>query len=155
MPFLDSLNVSASGMTAQRLRMDTITENIANASTTRTADGEAYRRRVVVMSEKTSTPFSEYLSQAGGGNYSRALAYSGNLGRGVKVSDIVEDLSDYRLEYEPAHPDADEDGYVKYPNVDEAAEIVDMMAAVRAFEANVTAFNATKSMATKAFQIGK
>lgn len=155
MPFLDSLNVSASGMTAQRLRMDTITENIANASTTRTAGGEAYRRRVVVMSEKTNTPFSEYLSNAGSTNYSRALAYSGNLGRGVKVTDIVEDLSDYRLEYEPAHPDADENGYVKYPNVDEAAEIVDMMAAARAFEANVTAFNATKSMATKAFQIGK
>lgn len=144
-----TLDISASGLTAQRMRMDTITENLANAGTTRTADGEPYRRRVTVLSEKNVSSFSSMLSEA------RRAQDGRTLGNGVKVAAIVEDMSDFRLEYDPTHPDADEEGYVSYPNVDEAAELIDMMAATRAFEANVTAFNATKSMALKSFEIGK
>ncbi len=152
MAFLKTLDIAASGMTAQRMRMDTITQNIANATTTRTAEGEPYRRRVVIMAEKGGTPFSAYFSNAMAERNVRGFS-SGE--RGVKVSGIATDMTDFRLEYDPSHPDADEEGYVKYPNVDEVVEMVDMMAATRAFEANVTAFNATKSMALKAFEIGR
>lgn len=140
-----TLDIAASGMTAQRMRMDTITQNLANSTTTRTAEGGAYRRRVTVFSEKKASPFSALLSNA----------QSTAAGAGVKVASVTEDMSDLRLEYDPTHPDANEDGYVEYPNVDEVVEMIDMMAATRAFEANVTAFNATKSMALKAFEIGK
>ncbi len=138
MGFLSSLDISASALTAQRVRMNVISENIANADTTRTADGEAYRRRVVAMGEKPAA-FSDALKSATGG--------------GVMVTGIVEDSSDFEYEYDPTHPDANADGYVAYPNVDETEEIIDMMAATRSYEANVTAINATKSMAVKALEI--
>ena len=141
MGFLSSLDISASALTAQRMRMDVISENIANASTTRTASGEPYRRRVAVLSERTSSPFSSYYDQA--------------IGSGVIVSQIAEDNSAFKLEYDPDHVDANEEGYVRMPNVDEVVEIIDMMAATRAYEANVTALNATKSIAMKALEIGK
>lgn len=141
MGFLSSMDISASALTAQRMRMDIISENIANATTTRTATGEPYRRRVSVMSTRKSAPFSDF--------YGRAV------GTGVVVSQIVEDDAPFKLQYDPTHPDADADGYVRLPNVDEVKEMVDMMSATRSFEANVTALNATKSMAMKALEIGR
>ncbi|MDR1619799.1 MAG: flagellar basal body rod protein FlgC [Clostridiales bacterium] len=151
MGFINSLNISASALTAQRLRMDTIAQNVANATTTRTADGTPYRRRVTVMKEKKESGFKNVYKNAQGAS---PQGYAG-IGNGVKVDSIIEDPTDYRMEYDPSHPDADEDGYVAYPNVDEVVELVDMMSATRMYEANVTAFNATKAMIMKAFEIGK
>lgn len=143
--FLNSIDISGSALTAQRLRMDVISQNIANASTTRTATGEPYRRRVAVFAERGGTSFQSYLDGATGAS----------AGGGVVVSAIATDMSDFKSEYDPDHPDADADGYVQYPNVDEVTELVDMMAATRAYEANVTALNATKNMALKALEIGR
>ena len=140
MAFLSSLDISASALTAQRMRMDVISENIANADTTRTANGEPYRRRVSVLTEQPLT-FSSVLRKATGG--------------GVEVSQIVEDMSDFSYVYDPDHPDADDNGYVAKPNVDTTEEIIDMMSATRSYEANVTALNATKSIAMKALEIGR
>jgi flagellar basal-body rod protein FlgC len=140
MGFLSSLDISASALTAQRMRMDVISENIANADTTRTENGGPYRRRVVELAEQPIT-FSAALKQATGG--------------GVVVSQIVEDQSDFEYEYDPTNPDADANGYVAKPNVDTAEEIIDMMSATRSYEANVTALNATKSIAMKALEIGR
>ncbi len=142
MSFLNAFNISGSALTAQRMRMDVISENLANAQTTRTADGSPYRRQVTVISEKPS--FSSYLNSA-----------MGSVGGGAMVSSIEEDPSDFKLEYDPDNPDADADGYVRYPNVNETTELIDMMAATRAYEANVTALNAMKSMMLKALEIGK
>lgn len=141
MGFLSSMDISASALTAQRMRMDVISQNIANASTTRTENGLPYRRRVAVLSENKSSSFSSFYNKA--------------KGNGVIVSDIVEDTSDFNYEYDPDHPDANADGYVLLPNVDEVKEIIDMMSATRSYEANVTAINATKSMAVKALEIGR
>lgn len=138
MAFLKSLDISASALTAQRMRMDVISQNIANATTTRTAAGGPYRRRVVVMSENSfSTVFGK------------------TLGGGVKVSGIVEDASGFEYKFDPDHPDANELGFVAMPNVDEVEEIIDMMSASRSYEANVTVLNATKSIAMKALEIGR
>lgn len=145
MAFFESLDISASALTAQRLRMDVISENIANIDTTRTASGEPYRRRYVLFQQQEAKPFSEYLNKS----------IRGKAGAGVEVSEIAEDPSAFKLQYDPAHPDADEYGYVQMPNVDLVTEMVDMMSATRSFEANVTAFNATKSMAMTAMEIGK
>ncbi len=146
MAFLNSINISASGLTAEKLRMDVISRNIANVNTTRTADGTPYRRRVVVFQEAESRmPFSEYLSDA-----SRKI-----IGAGVKVTGIKEDKTPFKSVYDPGHPDADEKGYVKMPNVDVMTEMVNMISASRAYEANVTAINAAKSMAMKALEIGR
>ena len=145
MGIFNSINISASGLTAQRMRMDVISQNIANANTTRTATGQPYRRRVVVFEQQSSPQFSSFLNDARGAA----------TGTGVVVSEITEDMSDFVKEYDPDHPDADADGYVSYPNVDEATEMIDMISATRSFEANVTALNATKGMALKALEIGK
>lgn len=143
--FLSSLDISGSALTAQRLRMDVISQNIANANTTRTADGQPYRRRVTVFSEQQGgNTFSSYLDRA------RSAA-----GQGVAVSSITEDMSDFRKEYDPTNPEAGADGYVTYPNVNETTELVDMMSATRSYEANITALNATKNMALKALEIGR
>ncbi|MGF7144779.1 flagellar basal-body rod protein FlgC [Anaerotaenia torta] len=142
---MNGMNVSASGMSAQRLRLDIISQNIANVSTTRDADGNVYRRKTVVFSEKDVTPFGDILMKS-----------SGTVGNGVKVTQIAEDTkSAMRRVYDPSHPDSDEDGYVTYPNVNPVQEMTDMISASRSFEANVTAFNATKNMALKALEIGK
>lgn len=147
MGYFSALETSASGLTAQRLRMDIISQNITNANTTRTDQGGPYRRKVVLFASREETkPFSEYLSGA-----SRE-----KLGlKGVRAVKIVEDRTPFRRVYEPGHPDADEDGYVLMPNVDIATEMVNMISATRAYEANVTAINATKAMAMKALDIGK
>lgn len=146
MGFLSSLEIGASGLTAQRLRMDVISENITNVDTTQTDTGEPYRRKYVVFSEKqdAASPFSSYLEGAGGGK----------AGAGVRVSEIGADQSDFKQKYDPTNPNANADGYVETPNVDLAQEMVDMISAYRSYEADVTAFNATKDMAVKALEIG-
>lgn len=146
MAFLNSINISASGLTAEKLRMDVISRNIANVNTTRTADGTPYRRQVVAFQEgDKQMSFSEYLSDAS----------KGMIGSGVKVVGIEEDKTPFKSVYDPGHPDADEQGYVKMPNVDIMTEMVNMISASRAYEANVTAINSAKSMALKALEIGR
>lgn len=145
MGVFSSMNVAATGMTAQQLRMDVISENIANASTTRTKNGGAYRRKTVVFTEKDTTSFDHILNGYLG-------YYKPN---GVKVTQVVEDPSDLRLVYEPDNPDANEDGYVEYPNVDTVTEMTNLIDSSRAYEANITAFNAAKSMATKGLELFK
>ncbi len=146
MGFLDSLDISASGMTAERLRMDVIANNLANVNTTRTPGGGPFRREEVVLTPGTSS-FGDALSAATGG----AGGYLG----GVQVSAIVPDQTPFKRVYDPGHPDADAQGYVSMPNIDTVTEMVDMMGASRAYEANVSAVDALKSMAEKAIQIGQ
>ena len=147
MSIFSAFNINSSGLTAQRYRMDIISQNIANANTTRTADGTPYRRKVVTFAEKNShTPFSRVLNSA-------RDKYSGD---GVKVDGVFEDTqTDMTMVYDPSHPDADENGYVMYPNVNIITEMTNMIDASRAYEANSTAFNATKAMAMKGVEIGK
>jgi len=137
-----SLRVSASGLTAQRLRMDAIAGNIANVNTTRSSDGGPYKRRAVVL---------ESWPPRGG-----LLALSGRSGTpaGVRAVEVVE-RTGVRLVNDPQHPDADEQGNVAYPDIDIVQEMTDMMSAVRAYEASVTAINGAKSMAEKALEIGR
>lgn len=146
MGFFNSINVSASGLTAERLRMDLISENIANANVTRTASGTPYRRKVAVFRAQESNSFEQLLTAASG------RATSGN---GVEVAGIAEDQSPFKKEYNPNHPDADVDGYVSLPNVEVVNEMINLISASRAYEANITAVNTTKSMAMKALEIGK
>ena len=145
MALFQAFNISASGMTAERFRTDIIAENVANVNTTRTEDGTPYRRKIVTFAEKDTPAFGDFLS--------RARVYGGN---GVKVTKVLEDNeSDYIMDYDPSHPDADENGFVTMPNVDLLKETVDSMSATRSYEANVTALNAMKLMAQKALDIGK
>ena len=146
MSFLSSFDISASGMTAERQRLDIASENIANTETTRTASGEAYRRKMVVLEEVPSTSFRT--------RFNSLLNRTASKG-GVKVTQIIEDQRDLNPVYNPDHPDANEEGYVMMPNVDLVKETVDGMAATRAYEANITAFNAMKLMAQRALDIGK
>lgn len=149
MSMFSAFNINASGMTAQRYRMDIISENVANANTTRTAEGTTYRRKTVTFAEKGGhTNFSHVLGKA---------AYShGYTGKGVKVSGVYEDFeTEMNLVYDPSHPDADENGYVTYPNVNIITEMTNMIDASRAYEANATAFNASKSMALQGLEIGR
>ncbi|MEV5024761.1 flagellar basal body rod protein FlgC [Paenibacillus sp. LPE1-1-1.1] len=142
-------DISASALSAQRLRMDVISSNIANAETTRgsfvNGQFQPYKRKMVVM-EPLQQSFSSVLSQQMNGN---------TAAQGVKVTRIKEDQSPNKLIYNPTHPDADANGYVNMPNVDVTKEMVDMIAATRSYEANVTALNATKSMFVKALEIGR
>jgi flagellar basal-body rod protein FlgC len=150
MSFFNALNISASGMSAQRLRMDLISQNIANVSTTRDANGEPYRRQTAVFAEQESNQFGNLLSQA------TTRKSSENSGSGVKVTAIVEDhVTAMKTVYDPSHPDADESGYVTYPNVNTVTEMTNLIDATRSFEANVTAFNATKNMLLKGLEVGK
>lgn len=149
MSMFSGFNINASGMTAQRYRMDIISENVANANTTRTADGTPYRRKVVYFEEKGGqTAFSRVLGEA---------AYNhGYSGQGVKVRGVLKDYdTEMNMVYDPSHPDADENGYVTYPNVNIITEMTNMIDASRAYEANATAFNASKSMAQQGLQLGK
>lgn len=150
MSIFDALNTSASALTAQRLRMDVVSSNIANAQTTRAKVNEngeydPYRRKMVVL-ESDNRSFKQYLEKASRNN---------NSSLGVKVSKIVEDEKPFKLEFNPNHPDADENGYVRLPNVDPLQEMVDLMSATRSYEANITAVNSSKSMLMKALEIGK
>lgn len=141
MGMFDSFHISATALTSQRLRMDTVSANIANAQTTRgtLVDGEwqPYTRKMTVLQE---APFRQQLSAVSGG---------------VQVAEIVEDESPYKLVYDPSHPDSDERGYVQMPNVDLLQEMVDLMGATRSYEANIAAMNASKAMLVKAMEIGK
>ncbi|MBE5846343.1 MAG: flagellar basal body rod protein FlgC [Lachnospiraceae bacterium] len=145
MSIFSSFDVNASGLTAQRYRMDVISENIANANTTRTQDGTPYRRKVVTFEQKEDqTPFSRVLNRKLD-NYS---------GKGVRVSSVQEDTwNEMKKVYDPSHPDADQDGYVLYPNVNIVEEMTNLIDASRAYEANATAFNASKSMAIKGLEM--
>ncbi len=147
MGFFGALDIGASALTAQRLRMDIISQNIANANTTRTDKGTPYRRQDVVFEEKTgSVPFSSYLTDSSKQQF---------IGGGVRVARIVEDQSDFKKVYDPGNPDADSEGNVLMPNVDTITEMVNMISATRAYEANVTSINTTKSLALKALEIGR
>ena len=149
MAFLGSLDIAGSALTASRLRMDVISENITNASVTRTESGGPYRRKMVVY------------RQAENGEDFRS-AFDGEMGAstektpgGVEVAGIVEDQTPFTPVYDPSNPDADERGYVRKPNVDVTKEMLDMMAVNRAYTANINALNAVKSMAGKALEIWK
>ena len=146
MALFQAFDISASGMTAERFRTDVIAENVANINTTNTGDGTPYRRKIVTFQEKQITPFSDVLSNT-------RNAFVGN---GVKVSELTEDYeSDYIMKYDPSHPDADENGYVSYPNVNIVTEMTNLIDASRAYEANATAFDASKAIAQAGLQIGK
>lgn len=144
MSIFGAMDISATGMTAQQLRTDIISQNIANINTTRDENGKVYRRKNVVFEEKDVTGFSQIL-----------LRTAGTVGNGVKVSRIYEDYeTPTKLVYDPSHPDANEEGYVELPNVNTVQEMTDMIDATRSWEANVTAFNATKNMILKALEMG-
>lgn len=152
MSIFHSMNVSASGLTAQRLRMDVSSSNIANADSTRGTyvNGEwiPYRRKMVSLQTNGNRfQFSHMLQ--------KEVHRQQNAGDSVKATSIVDDETPFKLLYQPEHPDADENGYVQLPNVDLLKEMVDMMSASRSYEANVTVLNASKGMLMKALEIGK
>lgn len=146
MSFFNSMSISASALTAQRLRMDVISDNVANANTTRTAEGGPYRRRTVLFEQKTDngTSFSNVFEGALNGTQQ---------GRGVRVTGIATDARPGPLVYDPHHPDANEYGYLERPNVNIVEEMVNMISASRTYEANVTAMNTTKTMITRTLEI--
>ncbi|MCL1835271.1 MAG: flagellar basal body rod protein FlgC [Oscillospiraceae bacterium] len=166
MAFLDSMSISASALTAERLRMDVIAENMASSNTTRTENGEPYRRKYVVFQEKSKdSSFSTFYNRSryaigknrlyGTGSASPFFHKARRAVGGVRVVEIGEDMSEFKYDYNPTHPDADENGYVRMPNVEVVQEMVDMMSAYRAYEANITAINTLKDMAVKTLEIGK
>ncbi|MCG8483333.1 MAG: flagellar basal body rod protein FlgC [Clostridia bacterium] len=144
MKMFDTFSISSSGLTAERLRLDTIASNIANSTTTRTEDGGPYKRKIAVFKENLEREINALSGQ------------NKTVSKGVKVDAIVfDDTTSFKTVYDPSHPDSNEEGYVQMPNVDILNEMVDMIAATRAYEANVTALNAGKSMFLKALEIGR
>lgn len=145
MDFFSSMRVSASGLDAQTRRMNTISSNLANAETTRTAEGGPYRRKDPVMAAQTDREsFGEILQNE-----------MDEFIQGVQVVDVNEDTRPPRMVYNPSHPDASPDGYVAMPNVNSVEEMANMISAQRSYEANVTAMNSAKQMAQKALEIGR
>ncbi len=145
MGLFDAISISGSGLSAERLRMDVTAENLANAQSTRGADGQPYRRKEVVL-------------QQADGNFENALRRASNgpgapAARGVRVAEIVEDQSPNRQVYDPGHPDANPQGYVEMPNVDSVTEMVDLISSSRAYEANVTAMQASKQIFSKTLDL--
>ena len=149
MGMFTAFDISASGLTAQRYRMDIISQNVANANTTRTENDDPYVRKVVYFEEKGvrgSDTFSHVLNSVSK-NYA---------GKGVKVAKVLEDnKTPQNMVYDPSHPDADENGYVMYPNVNIITEMTNLIDASRSYEANATAFDAAKAMAQQGLQIGQ
>ncbi len=146
MSLFSALDINASGLTAQRRRIEVISSNLANANTTRTVDGGPYRRKELVFeSAPVSASFNDTLNQE--------IAQPGEMG--VAVTGIYESADSFVRRYEPAHPDADAEGYVLYPNVSPVEEMVNMLSATRSFEANVQSMNAIKELARKSLEIGK
>jgi len=145
MDFFSAMDISSSALSAERTRMNLISSNLANASSTRTSEGGPYRRRDAVFS---ALPLSGRF-QSGLGRLGQPVL------KQVAVAQIVEDSAPPRLQYEPSHPDANADGYVALPNVNVMEEMVDMISATRAYEANITAVQAAKSMAMKTLELGK
>lgn len=137
MSFISSLDIVGSALTAERFRADIITQNIANATTTVTSTGEPYRRQQVVFKE-IPLSFDEELNKAKGG---------------VRLTQVVESQRDFVPVYDPSHPQANEEGYVMYPNVDTTEEMVDLMAASNAYEANLTALSVIKAMINKTLEL--
>ncbi len=151
MAFVTAMNIVGSGLTAEQLRLDIISENVTNMNTTRTEAGGPYRRKVVV-----------FQSESGRDGFRRAMAAAANASNrgyekagGVRVAEIIEDQTDLPLSYDPTHPDANELGYVEMPNVTLVKEITDAMAATQAYTANVTAFNTLKGVITSSLEIGR
>ncbi|HEY4600131.1 MAG TPA: flagellar basal body rod protein FlgC [Cerasibacillus sp.] len=149
MSIFTGFNASASALTAQRLRMDVVSSNLANSHTTRAtvnAQGEyePYRRKLVHMTPTKS--FKSFLQRATDSN---------DVTQGVRVQRIVTDQTPFKMVYRPEHPDANENGYVEMPNIDPLKEMVDLMSATRSYEANITALNASKGMLMKTLEIGK
>lgn len=138
MSYLSMIDISASGLTAERLRMDLIANNLANVNTTRTGAGGPYRRKVAVLQENPVGPGRGF-----------------GTGGGVRVAGVLDDATPGRLVYDPGHPDSAPNGYVEYPNVNVVTEMVDLITASRAYEANVTALNAAKEMVQKTLEIGR
>ncbi|MCC3869501.1 flagellar basal body rod protein FlgC [Terrisporobacter mayombei] len=134
MSIFSGMRISASGLSAERMRMDVVSSNIANVKTTRTGDGDAYKRKIATFEE----------------NYDEKLGMLG-----VKTVSIQDDNSPMNRVYEPSHPDADEEGYVEYPNVDLLVEMTDLISASRSYESNIDTLNAQKNMISKALEIGK
>jgi flagellar basal-body rod protein FlgC len=149
MDLLSAMEVTASGLSAQRTRLNIISQNLANAHVTRTADGGPYRRQVPVFS---AVPFSNYLTQA---MDTPPHPPGADPKKGVFVQGIYQDNEEFKRVYDPGHPDADDEGYVLYPNVDTVTEMTNLINASRSYEAGVTAVNASKSMAMKALEIGR
>jgi flagellar basal-body rod protein FlgC len=133
MGFFSTLNIAATGLSAQRIRINVISSNLANANTTKTESGEPYKRKDII--------FKELLE--------------GEYRGGVRVEKVVEDKKPFVLKYEPGHPDANEEGYVQYPNVNPIEEMVNMIEASRSYEANVTVLNTAKQLAMRALEIGR
>jgi flagellar basal-body rod protein FlgC len=142
MGMFDAMEISASGLTAERVRMDVTAQNLANAQTTRGVDGAPYRRKEVVLAERQAP-----------GSFGAALSGAMTSSAGVEVAAIAEDQTPLKQVYDPSHPDAGADGYVQMPNVDTVAEMVDLISAQRAYEANVTAMQAAKQMFAKTLEL--
>ena len=144
MDFFSAMDISASAMSAERTRMNLISSNLANANSTRSAEGGPYKRKDAVF---TATPLA--------GTFTNAMSQANQRLARVDVTGVVEDSSPPRLQYDPTHPDADTKGYVALPNVNVIEEMADMISATRTYEANVTAAQAAKSMAMKTLEMGR
>ncbi|WP_024953771.1 flagellar basal body rod protein FlgC [Sulfurospirillum arcachonense] len=163
MAFLNDFDISGYGLSAQRFRMNIISSNIANANTTRTSEGGPYQRREVVFK---ATDFDKALNNELKNN-SNMLEYENPLDdsflqrdanpaiMSVKVDKVVRDDSDFRLKFDPSHPDANEEGYVAYPNINPVVEMADLIEATRAYQANVAAFQSAKNMANSSIDMMK
>ena len=136
-----AMNASASALSAERTRIEVAVSNMANAESTRSANGEPYRRRDVVLTSEPVNSFDGVLGQASA--------------QGVKVADVVADQSEFRRRYEPSHPDADTDGFVLLPNVDQPQEMVDMLGAARAYQANLAAIGMIRDLIAKSLELGR
>ncbi len=141
----NAMDVAATGMTAQRTRMDIISQNIANVYTTRDENNEVYKRKTVVFQQNSNVTFDTVLSN-------KLESFQA---RGVKIAAIVEDTTEGPMVYDPTHPDADENGYVMYPNVNTVTEMTNLIDASRSYEASATAFEAAKAMAAKGLELFK
>ncbi len=136
-----AISASATALNAERTRIEVAVSNMANAESTRSADGQPYRRRDVLLSAQPAQTFDAALGRAGA--------------VGVSVAGIVQDQAPFRRRYEPSHPDADADGFVALPNVDASQEMVDMLGAARAYQANIAAISMIREMVTKSLELGK
>jgi flagellar basal-body rod protein FlgC len=136
-----AISASASALTAERVRIEAAVSNLANAGSTRGPDGQPYRRRDVVLEPQPAEPFDAMVGRASAA--------------GVRVAGVIEDQAPFQRRYEPSHPDADADGFVAMPNVDEAEEMVNMLGAARAYQANLTAISLVRDLIQRALDIGK
>jgi flagellar basal-body rod protein FlgC len=149
MSLFSIFKISSQGMTAQRERLEAASANLANANTTRTADGGPYRRRDVVFStQQINDKWSENAMQSG------LFGDQNNSSQGVSSEIVVADQNQFQMQYQPGHPDADANGYVKMPDVDPLEETVNMISAARSFEANATVFNTAKELAKVSLNLG-